>query len=115
MSRVMPRYLRIGPPWPQFIDEMTRLGGRLHDLMAATDYGEAARRRSEPRRRRVAPSAGTWSPGLGASGSAYVTHDGVFDRAAKVETEELWFPIWEFAGMPWNNFDLYAKWSPTSS
>jgi dipeptidyl aminopeptidase/acylaminoacyl peptidase len=29
------------------------------------------------------------------------------------ETEELWFPLWEFRGMPWDNPDIYAKWSPS--
>ena len=27
------------------------------------------------------------------------------------ETEELWFPSWEFAGWPWKS-PLYAKWNP---
>src|SRR4030095_4852318 len=39
---------------------------------------------------------------------------GVFDlRSAAAETEELWFPLWEFGGMPWANPDLYARWSPS--
>ena len=29
------------------------------------------------------------------------------------ETEELWFPQWEFKGMPWDNPEMYAKWSPS--
>jgi dipeptidyl aminopeptidase/acylaminoacyl peptidase len=29
------------------------------------------------------------------------------------ETEELWFPLWEFRGMPWDNPELYAQWSPS--
>ena len=45
---------------------------------------------------------------------ALVSHDGVFDlRSEAGETEELWFPIWEFGGMPWNSFDVYGRWSPS--
>ena len=44
--------------------------------------------------------------------AALVSHDGTFDLASKaLETEELWFPKWEFHGWPWNS-DLYAKWNP---
>jgi dipeptidyl aminopeptidase/acylaminoacyl peptidase len=28
-------------------------------------------------------------------------------------TEELWFVQWEFKGMPWDNPELYSKWSPS--
>jgi dipeptidyl aminopeptidase/acylaminoacyl peptidase len=43
---------------------------------------------------------------------ALVSHDGTFDLAsANVETEELWFPTWEFKGWPWNS-DQYRKWNP---
>ncbi len=34
-------------------------------------------------------------------------------RSMVGETEELWFPLWEFKGMPWENPDLYSKWSPS--
>ena len=29
------------------------------------------------------------------------------------ETEELWFPKWEFTGMPWETPEVYNKWSPS--
>ncbi|HEY7306178.1 MAG TPA: S9 family peptidase [Bryobacteraceae bacterium] len=46
---------------------------------------------------------------------ALVTHAGVFDlRSEALTTEELWFPKWEFQGMPWENPELYQKWSPSS-
>ncbi len=46
---------------------------------------------------------------------ALVSHDGDFDLASSnLETEELWFPFWEFKGWPWNS-DLYRKWSPMES
>jgi dipeptidyl aminopeptidase/acylaminoacyl peptidase len=45
---------------------------------------------------------------------ALVTHDGVYDLRSEAEsTEEIWFPKWEFAGMPWENPDMYARWSPS--
>ena len=45
---------------------------------------------------------------------ALVSHAGVYDlRSMAGETEELWFPIWEFHGMPWENPETYAKLSPS--
>jgi dipeptidyl aminopeptidase/acylaminoacyl peptidase len=44
-----------------------------------------------------------------------VSHDGVFDLVAEYgSTEELWFPEWEFRGPPWENPDLYRRFSPSS-
>jgi dipeptidyl aminopeptidase/acylaminoacyl peptidase len=44
-----------------------------------------------------------------------VSHDGVFDLASEYgSTEELWFPEWEFRGPPWENPELYRKFSPSS-
>jgi len=44
---------------------------------------------------------------------ALVTHDGVYNLEAMYgSTEELWFPEWEFRGNPWDNPELYQKWSP---
>ncbi len=44
---------------------------------------------------------------------ALISHAGVFDLRSKTgETEELWFPVWEFKGMPWENPEMYARWSP---
>ena len=33
-------------------------------------------------------------------------------ESAYYETEELWFPEWEFQGTPWEKPELYAKWNP---
>jgi len=45
---------------------------------------------------------------------ALVSHAGVYDlRSEAGETEELWFPYWEFAGMPWDNPEMYVRWSPS--
>ncbi len=43
-----------------------------------------------------------------------VSHDGVFDQFSEYgTTEELWFPNWEFGGNPYENPELYEKWSPS--
>ncbi|HEV2842020.1 MAG TPA: S9 family peptidase [Chthoniobacterales bacterium] len=42
-----------------------------------------------------------------------VSHDGVFNtESAYGTTEELWFNEWEFKGTPWENRELYRKFSP---
>jgi dipeptidyl aminopeptidase/acylaminoacyl peptidase len=42
-----------------------------------------------------------------------VSHDGDFDTTSSYfNTEELWFPEWDFKGAPWENPELYEKWSP---
>ena len=43
----------------------------------------------------------------------FVTHAGVYNLVSMYGvTEELWFPEWEFKGTPWDNPELYEKWSP---
>ena len=42
-----------------------------------------------------------------------INHDGGFDEfASYYNTEELWFPEYEFRGTPYENPELYDKWSP---
>jgi dipeptidyl aminopeptidase/acylaminoacyl peptidase len=42
-----------------------------------------------------------------------VSHDGMFNtESAYGSTEELWFPEWEFKGLPWANREVYRQWSP---
>jgi dipeptidyl aminopeptidase/acylaminoacyl peptidase len=42
-----------------------------------------------------------------------VSHDGVYNLESMYgATEELWFAEWEFKGNPWDNPELYEKWSP---
>ena len=44
---------------------------------------------------------------------ALINHDGVFNlRSMYGATEELWFPEWEFGGNPWDNPELFERWSP---
>ncbi len=46
---------------------------------------------------------------------AFVSHAGLFDmRSWAMETEELWFPIWDQQGMPWQNPEIYERWSPST-
>ncbi|MBN2411822.1 S9 family peptidase [candidate division KSB1 bacterium] len=45
---------------------------------------------------------------------ALVSHSGPFDLRSKYgATEELWFPEWELGGTPYENPELYEKWSPS--
>lgn len=47
--------------------------------------------------------------------TALVSHAGVFDqRSMYGATEELWFPEWEMNGTPYENSEMYEKWSPSS-
>lgn len=42
-----------------------------------------------------------------------VTHAGPFNLVSKYgSTDELWFPEWELGGTPWENRDLYERFSP---
>jgi len=46
-----------------------------------------------------------------------VNHDGVFNTVSMhMATEELWFPEWEFKGVPWDKKarKVYDKWSPSN-
>ena len=46
---------------------------------------------------------------------ALINHDGLFDtRSMYGSTEELWFPEWEFGGMPWTNPDGFERWNPAN-
>jgi dipeptidyl aminopeptidase/acylaminoacyl peptidase len=43
----------------------------------------------------------------------FVSHAGVYNlESMATATEELWFPNWDFKGMPWENPEMYARWSP---
>ena len=56
-----------------------------------------------------------WMLGHTTRFKAFVSHAGPYDlRSMAGETEEQWFTLWEFKGPPWENPDLYAKWSPST-
>ena len=47
--------------------------------------------------------------------NALVSHDGTYDLTSMYgTTEELWFVEWELKGTPWENPELYKKWSPST-
>lgn len=94
-------------------------GKAFDDIMAVVD-SVAALPYADPAR--MAAAGGSyggymidWMLGHTDRFKAFVTHDGVFDlRSMAASTEELWFVEWEFKGLPWDNPELYSKWSPSS-
>jgi dipeptidyl aminopeptidase/acylaminoacyl peptidase len=47
--------------------------------------------------------------------NALFSHDGVYNLESFYgSTEELWFPEWDMGGTPWENRQLYRKWSPST-
>jgi dipeptidyl aminopeptidase/acylaminoacyl peptidase len=104
----------------KFIDDINAdWGGRaFEDIMAAADY-VARQPYADPERMAAAGASYggymiNWLLGHTARFKALVSHAGVFDlRSEFGETEELWFPLWEFRGAPWDNPEIYARWSPS--
>jgi dipeptidyl aminopeptidase/acylaminoacyl peptidase len=104
----------------KFTDEINSdWGGKVYDdLMAVLDY-VVKQAYADPDR--MAAAGGSyggymvdWLLGHTDKFKALISHAGVYDlRSMAGETEELWFPLWEFKGMPWQNPELYAKWSPS--
>jgi dipeptidyl aminopeptidase/acylaminoacyl peptidase len=104
----------------RFTDEINQdWGGKVYeDLMAVLDHAAALRYVDPERMAAAGGSYGgymvNWMLGHNDRFKAFVSHAGVFDlRSMAGETEELWFPFWEFRGMPWDNPEVYAKWSPS--
>src|SRR5436189_3409589 len=103
----------------KFIDEINGdWGGRAYDdLMAATDYA-AKLPYVDPNR--MAAAGGSyggymvdWVLGHTQRFKALISHAGVYNLASEFgATEELWFPLWEFGGTPWDRLEVYHKWSP---
>ena len=93
-------------------------GEPYRDLMLATDYLESLPYVDKTRIGAAGASFGgfmiNWIAGHTNRFKVLVSHDGVYDqRSMYGETEELWFPEWEFKGVPWKNPELYKKWSPS--
>ncbi len=104
----------------KYIDEINEdWGGRAYDdIMAVVDWVAKQPYADSDRMAAAGGSYGgymvDWMLGHTDRFKAFVSHAGVFDlRSMAGATEELWFPLWEFKGMPWQNPDLYAKWSPS--
>lgn len=104
----------------KFIDDINGdWGGKAYDdIMAIVDSVALSKYVDANRMAAAGGSYGgymvNWMMGHTNQFKAFVSHDGVFDlRSMALSTEELWFPLWEFKGTPWENPDLYAKWSPS--
>jgi dipeptidyl aminopeptidase/acylaminoacyl peptidase len=103
----------------KFMDDINQdWGGKPYaDIMAVTD---AVTKLPYVDPNRIAAAGGSyggyminWILGHTNRFKALVSHDGVYDtRAEAASTEELWFPMWEFGGMPLDNPEVYDKWSP---
>jgi dipeptidyl aminopeptidase/acylaminoacyl peptidase len=104
----------------KFVDDINGdWGGRaFDDIMAVADrldklpYADTSR---------MAAGGGSyggymvdWILGHTQRFKALVSHAGVYDlRSEFGATEELWFPLWEFKGTPWDNPEMYVRWSPS--
>lgn len=104
----------------KFIDEINGdWGGRVYqDLMAVADAVARLPYVDPDRMAAAGASYGgymvNWILGHTSRFKALVSHAGVFDLRSKFgETEELWFPLWEFRGAPWDDPQMYERWSPS--
>jgi dipeptidyl aminopeptidase/acylaminoacyl peptidase len=106
----------------KFTDEINGdWGGRAYeDIMAVADH---VAKLSYVDPERMAASGGSyggymvnWLLGHTNRFKAFVSHAGVYDLYSMGgETEELWFSNWEFKGFPWQNPEMYDRWSPSRS
>ncbi|MCL5743653.1 MAG: S9 family peptidase, partial [Acidobacteria bacterium] len=103
----------------KFIDEINGdWGGRVFDdIMAVADHLATLPYVDTSRMAAGGGSYGgymvDWILGHTNRFKALVSHAGVYDlRSEFGDTEELWFPLWEFQGTPWDNPEMYARWSP---
>jgi len=104
----------------KFTDEINAdWGGKAYDdIMAVVDYTAGLPYADAEHMGAAGASYGgymiDWMLGHTDRFRVFVSHAGVYDlRSMAGATEELWFPLWEFQGMPWDNPDMYAKWSPS--
>ena len=104
----------------KFIDEINAdWGGRAFgDIMAVADSVAKLPYADPDRTAAAGASYGgymvDWMLGHTTRFKALVSHAGVYDlRSEAGETEELWFPLWEYRGAPWDDPEMYARWSPS--
>jgi dipeptidyl aminopeptidase/acylaminoacyl peptidase len=94
-------------------------GGRAYDdIMATVDYVSNLPYVDKDRIVAAGGSYGgymvNWILGHTDRFKALVSHAGSYDlRSQAGSTEELWFTKWEFQGLPWENPEMYDKWSPS--
>lgn len=104
----------------KFTDEISQdWGGKVYtDLMNSLDYALEKLPYTDERNIFAAGASYggymiNWIAGHNTRFNALVCHAGVFNLESMYgATEELWFPEWEFGGTPWENPELYQKWSP---
>jgi dipeptidyl aminopeptidase/acylaminoacyl peptidase len=93
-------------------------GAPFEDLMKGLDYAEQTYPFIDKNREcALGASYGgymiNWIEGHTDRFKCLVSHDGMFNaEAAWGATEELWFNDWEFKGTPYDNREMYRKWSP---
>jgi dipeptidyl aminopeptidase/acylaminoacyl peptidase len=93
-------------------------GAPFEDLMKGLDYAEKAYPFIDKDREcALGASYGgymaNWILGHTDRFKCIVSHDGMFNaESAWGTTEELWFNDWEFKGTPYDNREMYRKWSP---
>jgi dipeptidyl aminopeptidase/acylaminoacyl peptidase len=93
-------------------------GAPYEDLMKGLDYAEKTYPFIDKDREcALGASYGgymiNWLEGHSTRFKCLVSHDGMFNaESAWGSTEELWFNNWEFKGTPYDNRQLYEKWSP---
>jgi len=106
----------------KFIDDINGdWGGKaFDDIMAATDHVVAELPYADGSRMAAAGASYggymiDWILGHTQRFKALVSHAGVYDLTSEFGgTEELWFPLWEMGGTPWDKPEVYQKWSPSS-
>jgi dipeptidyl aminopeptidase/acylaminoacyl peptidase len=103
----------------QFVEQISRdWGGRVYtDIMNGVDTLAALPYVIDDRIGAAGGSFGgymvDWILGHTNRFKALVSHAGVYNLESMYGvTEELWFPEFEFGGTPWDNPELYEKWSP---
>jgi dipeptidyl aminopeptidase/acylaminoacyl peptidase len=106
----------------KFTEEINDNWGGLpfDDLMAVTDHVLVEMPYVDGSRLTAAGASyggymADWLQGHTQRFKAIVSHAGVYDLPSEFgATEELWFPLWEFGGAPWEKPEVYAKWSPSN-
>ena len=104
-----------------FVDSVSRNWGTLpyEDIMKGLDY--VLENNDFVDENRLGASGASyggfminWIMGHTDRFKALVSHDGVYEQHSMYgATEELWFPEWEFNGVPWGNPLLYDCFSPS--
>jgi dipeptidyl aminopeptidase/acylaminoacyl peptidase len=93
-------------------------GAPFEDLMKGLDYAEQTYPFIDKNREcALGASYGgymaNWILGQTDRFKCIVSHDGMFNaESAWGSTDELWFNNWEFKGTPYDNREMYQKWSP---